>query len=310
MMEYRLPEGRPLLRASRALYRGLERTLGEPGRMVHNAAAWGVSFGLMAAAFGLSAAATRVVPFSRTHGYISTPLMGMCLQAVGADMRLWVHRDLQVGRPCVFCQNHVSILDAHVASNALPHPFVGLMHDWQFRIPVYGWLMQISEGIPVPRRGVGRAAQMAAAARERASRGLSVLAFPEGHRTRTGHTGPFRSGVFHMARAAGLPVVPVAVRGLHAINQAGSWRFQPGPVDVWIGPPNETEGLDSVGIARCMEAVERDVGLWLAGDPEGRLRAASLEVRAWKRQVKMVDRSAPGFGVSRCSNESWRPPKG
>ena len=73
-------------------------------------------------------------------------------------------------------------------------------------------------------RTAGRTAELTAAAQDRVKRGLSILVFPEGHRTRDMKVGPFKRGVFFMARDANIPVVPLAVHGIHQVNQAVSTR--------------------------------------------------------------------------------------
>jgi 1-acyl-sn-glycerol-3-phosphate acyltransferase len=76
---------------------------------------------------------------------------------------------------------------------------------------------------------------------------MSVLTFPEGHRTRTGRPGPFKRGVFLMARNAGMSVVPIAVKGLYEANNKNmGWIFHPfKTVDVFLGPQFSTVGLDN-----------------------------------------------------------------
>ncbi len=145
-------------------------------------------------------------------------------------------------RVCLYVMNHTSVLDGPVAVGALPHPFCGIENAGHLLLPGYGWLMRMANAIPV-HRGKGRTAKLIAAAKNRVARGISILAFPEAHRTVDGKLLPFRKGVFFMARAAGIPIVPVAVRGLHSILPKGTLVVTPGALDVYIGPPFETRGL-------------------------------------------------------------------
>ena len=162
-------------------------------------------------------------------------------------------------RPSVFCQNHVNFMDAHVACRVIPGPFCGLMLASHFKIPAYGWIMRITSGIPVPSGRGGRTTALMAAARDRIARGLSILVFPEAHRTLDGHVQPFKHGVFYMARDAGAPVVPIAVRGAYEVNHKGTWQFTRGPVTVWVGPQVETAGLDDEAIAAVMTELRADI---------------------------------------------------
>jgi 1-acyl-sn-glycerol-3-phosphate acyltransferase len=43
--------------------------------------------------------------------------------------------------------------------------------------------------------------------------GSPLMIFPEGTRSSTGVMGPFKDGAFKLAREAGVPVFPIAVRG-------------------------------------------------------------------------------------------------
>lgn len=61
------------------------------------------------------------------------------------------HPGFDPNRVSLYCQNHVSILDAFVASAAIPSPFCGIMQAWQFKIPIYGWIMKLSGGIGIYR---------------------------------------------------------------------------------------------------------------------------------------------------------------
>ncbi len=174
-------------------------------------------------------------------------------------------------RPSVFCFNHVNVLDAHTACATIPQPFVGLMLAWHFKIPGYGWMMKATHGIPVHKGAAGRTDELVTHAKARAAAGLSILVFPEGHRTLTGRVGSYRRGMFFMARAAGLPIVPVAVRGMYEVNRKGSFRIRPGAVEVHFGPQIETAGLDDDAITVLAARVQSAVADFVEGrDPSGR----------------------------------------
>ncbi len=171
------------------------------------------------------------------------------------------HPDLDPARPAVYAQNHVNLFDAHTACNAIPAPFCGLMNAWQLRVPVYGWLMSITDGIPVSPSPLARARELPGAFRARAARGLSILTFPEAHRTPDGRVHEFKRGVIQLARDADLPVVPVAVRGMFRVMRKGSWIVRPGGrVTIWVGPQIETRGLDK----RQMQQLTRALGQMVA----------------------------------------------
>jgi 1-acyl-sn-glycerol-3-phosphate acyltransferase len=75
--------------------------------------------------------------------------------------------------------------------------------------------------------------------------GATLCAFPEGTRSRDGSIGPFKGGALQVAIEAGVPVVPVAIRGSGAVLPAAGFRVRPGMIDLHFGDPIPTTGLDS-----------------------------------------------------------------
>ena len=88
----------------------------------------------------------------------------------------------------------------------------------------------------------------------------SILAFPEGTRTRDGRVGKFRRGVFIMARDLGVPIVPTAVTGMFDVMRPGSLHIRPGKtVTVYCDAPIETAGLTDAQLPELMAEVRNVV---------------------------------------------------
>jgi 1-acyl-sn-glycerol-3-phosphate acyltransferase len=233
-----------------------------PGLVLFTAWVWLASFTWMLAGATITLLLLAIgVPYQRVHGWVTAPLFALVPALATARVRVVYHPDFDRERRSVFCQNHVNLLDGHVASAAIPHAFSGLMNAWQFKIPIYGWLMSMSKGIAVRRARRDQViADISEQARQRKSIGMSVLTFPEGHRTLDGKVRPFRTGVFLMARNAGMPIVPIAAHGLYCLNNKGTPFFHPlCKVTVFVGPQLETEGLDDQGIGALAERTHRIV---------------------------------------------------
>jgi 1-acyl-sn-glycerol-3-phosphate acyltransferase len=211
------------------------------------------------------------VPYQKVHGWITAPIFASVTKVAAIKLHVHYHPAFDPDRRSVYTQNHINLLDGHLASAVIPHAFSGLMNSWQFKIPIYGWLMSMSKGIPVYRQRRDKLIEsISREARNRKEIGMSVLTFPEGHRTLDGNIRPFRRGVFLMARNAEMPIVPIAVRGLYEVNNKRSgWWFFPGKtVEVFVGPPFETDGLSSEGIGELANRVHAwstyclDHGTW------------------------------------------------
>lgn len=219
---------------------------------------WPVSFALML----VGAVATLVLlllglPYQRVHLWVTAPVFSSCVPLSLTRMRVHYHPGFDPERRSIYMQNHVNLLDGMVASAVIPHAFSGLMNAWQFKIPIYGWLMYLSKGIAVHRGRRDQVLQeISDAARNRRQIGMSVLTFPEGHRTADGKVAALRRGVFMMARNAEMPVVPVAVRGMFDVNRKGELAFHPGrSVDVFVGPQLDAAGLDDQQLGELVDRV-------------------------------------------------------
>ncbi len=236
----------------------VDNAIKKTAQIVYTIGVWGAGFAWMGVVSVTWAVVRLVMPGRNTQDLIGAPGMAVCLRFTLSDVTITYDPSYDRKRCVVFCQNHVNLMDAHAACAAIKQPFCGLMNAWQFKIPIYGWIMWLAEGIPV-RSGANRYREVADAARERASRGISILTYPEAHRTRDGKVQPFKRGVFLMAREAGLPVVPLATRGMYELNRKGSWLLKPSKIDIYVGAPIETAGLDDDQLRAVIERTEQIV---------------------------------------------------
>jgi 1-acyl-sn-glycerol-3-phosphate acyltransferase len=104
-------------------------------------------------------------------------------------------------------------------------------------IPFFGWAMAVLNFLTIDRSAGRRAIKyMVDHAKERFSRGLWIIIFPEGTRKPIGAPLDYKIGGAVIAAKTGAPVVPVA-------HDAGvfwprkSFLKWPGEITVWIGPP-------------------------------------------------------------------------
>jgi 1-acyl-sn-glycerol-3-phosphate acyltransferase len=163
-------------------------------------------------------------------------------------------------RVCFFVSNHVNLFDPFVLHSIAPQFLRGLELESHFRIPVYGWLMKRFGNVPVP--DVNRPSdlkRMWRLTRAALDRGVSLVVFPEGGRTVTGRVGPFREGVFRMARDFGIPITPVSIVGAFTFNRKTSWMLRPSTIVVWLHETIETVGCSKQETSELRERVWRTV---------------------------------------------------
>lgn len=255
---------------------------------------WPTTIVVMAVAVTGAAIGCLFMPFQRFQLYWSSPVLGVCLPIAGGWRRLQIHPEYDRKRTSVYIQNHVSMLDAHTATWSIPAPFCGLNNAAHLKVPFYGWLLAMAKTIPVPRGGgASRYQVIADAFAQRHQQGISILAFPEGHRTLDGKVRKFRRGVFAAAAQAGLPVVPFMTRGLRRVLPKGTWLVKPGRVDVLIGPQIDTAGLTQEQIEDLTNTVQRMHAAWSErGENVVDEELAGFRARLAQSQASAPDASA------------------
>ncbi|HZU52463.1 MAG TPA: lysophospholipid acyltransferase family protein [Holophagaceae bacterium] len=144
---------------------------------------------------------------------------------------------IRKGAPALFFANHASLLDPPLIVSTLPGRPVFVAKQELRWVPVLGWAMWLAGFILINRRNQKRAYESLAHAAVQIRAGQSVAIFPEGTRTLDGALLPFKRGSFSLAMEAGVPLVPLAIRGGHAILPKGGWRTRGGPYVLTVGEP-------------------------------------------------------------------------
>jgi 1-acyl-sn-glycerol-3-phosphate acyltransferase len=119
----------------------------------------------------------------------------------------------------------------------------------------------------VERFDVQKSAEHADALVDAARNGKSLVVFPEGTMSR--HTGlmPFRAGAFQVAAQAGIPVIPIALRGVRSVLRDGTWYPRRSPIAVTIGAPVLPEGADWNATLSLRDRVRAEI-LQHCGEPD------------------------------------------
>ena len=201
-------------------------------------------------------------PFESFQDTYPQPQVGWSVYMTLSRFDVEYDPDYDMKKMGVFMQNHVSVLDANIGCGSIPVPICGLENASHLNVPGYGWLLKMANAIPV-KKGARNFKEVAEAFRERASRGISILSFPEAHRTKTGKIGKLKRGVFKIAVESGIPIAPVCVRGAYEVLPKGALTIRPGRVHVYLPPQIETENLTQDDVPELMARVEQVMRAWV-----------------------------------------------
>jgi 1-acyl-sn-glycerol-3-phosphate acyltransferase len=172
---------------------------------------------------------------ARTWSRLILRTTGVTVDVSGLDR-------LEAGRTYVFVANHQSIYDIPILFWSLPYQLRIIAKESLGRFPFLGWHLRRTGHMLVDRARPDRTAIFAWAS-ALTSKGLSLIVFPEGTRSRDGSVGRFKGGSFYLALEAGLPVVPLSVVGSRHVMLKGRLATYPGHVRLLVHEPISTTGM-------------------------------------------------------------------
>ena len=182
---------------------------------------------------------------------------------LGAKLDIDVHPEAQAladrQQGVVLVANHTSLLDINAAFAASPTPIVFLSKASVRKVPLLGKLNELAGTVFVERGNRASSEQAVNQLTATLKQGRSVLVFPEGTRSANGELRPFKKGAFHLAQAAGSPIVPMHISGTWERLASGALLIGPSrkAIRVRIGAPLQQTAEDSPAtlLARAAHAV-------------------------------------------------------
>ena len=143
----------------------------------------------------------------------------------------------------VFVSNHRSYLDT-AAMFVFTGRRIGLLAKKELlKVPVLGVGMGFVNVMAIDRTNRESAIRTTEAAARRIQSGVSFAVFVEGTRAKPGELLPFKKGAFYMARQAGVPVVPVAIKNSDVLMGKGTGEARSGTIEMVFLPPVDTVGM-------------------------------------------------------------------
>jgi 1-acyl-sn-glycerol-3-phosphate acyltransferase len=171
----------------------------------------------------------------------------------GVELEVFGAENMPQGQSYVVMSNHASYADIIALFIALPVIPGFLAKRELMRVPFLAAALRAGGHVLVDRKRRDSARQAIQSAAEQVRSGKTVLIFPEGTRGDTETIGEFKTGGFHLAKAAEVPIVPVGLRGTRAVGPKHSLLFWPGRIEVHIGgqmPPAEIAQSDLPQLVR------------------------------------------------------------
>lgn len=193
-----------------------------------------VLFIVLASCIGLLICLVR--PFHPANVGLFSAWYGKVSWLFGVEVEIRRSPEIAKAMPCVFVANHQNNFDLFTISGALITGTVTIGKQSLKFIPFFGQLYWLSGNILIDRNNKSRAVGTMQGAVERITQdGVSVWVFPEGTRSYGRGLLPFKTGAFHIAQQAQVPIVPICMSQTHGKIKLNRWNN--GKVIIEFLPP-------------------------------------------------------------------------
>lgn len=178
------------------------------------------------------------------------------LKAYNVEVIIEGKKNIPSTGPVLFCANHQSNSDSIVAAATLSNiPFTFISKKETLKIPFYGvWLKRI-RCIFLDRSNTKDAIRTLKVAEDLISRGMSILVFPEGTRSKSPKMGDFKYAALSYGTRSKIPVVPISLSNTYTLFEKPS-KESPAKVKIHIHPAIETAGLSRSELKALPKKVE------------------------------------------------------
>jgi len=167
------------------------------------------------------------------------------LRLSGVRVRVRGLEHLDPKQTYVFVSNHRSYLDTATVFVYTGRRIGLLAKKELLKVPILGVGMGFVNVMAIDRSNRERAIKTTEAAAKRIQSGVSFAVFVEGTRAKPGGLLPFKKGAFYMARQAGVPVVPIAIKNSDWLMGKGTGEARGGTIEMIVMPPVSTSDIET-----------------------------------------------------------------
>lgn len=144
----------------------------------------------------------------------------------------------------LFVGNHQSYLDILVLYMAMERPTAFVSKKQLWKVPLIGAIMQGIGCEMIDRDDIRQSLNAIKNTAEKLNKGLNMIIFPEGTRSKSEEMGEFKKGFLKAATMSGSTIVPFRIQNLYAVFEGNpGFKVTPAQVDVFFGEPIEVKDM-------------------------------------------------------------------
>jgi 1-acyl-sn-glycerol-3-phosphate acyltransferase len=180
-----------------------------------------------------------------------------CLRNARVELDVSGAERLATPETYLVMSNHQSLYDIPVLFQVVGPNIRMITKKELFGVPIFGGALEAAGFISIDRSNRNAAIRSLHRACDLLASGTHVWIAPEGTRSTTGRLLPFKKGAFYLAFEAGLPILPVSLRGTRNVLRAHGIRSHPGErVGVTIHQRIDTKTFSARGKAGRAELMD------------------------------------------------------
>ncbi|MFZ5351990.1 MAG: lysophospholipid acyltransferase family protein [Bacillota bacterium] len=145
--------------------------------------------------------------------------------------------------PVVFISNHQSNFDIALFMSCIDKPKGYISKHEMGKVPLLRSWMRAMNCVFMDRSSLRKSAEAIAEGVKILKGGHSLVIFPEGTRSKGDTMGEFKAGSIKLATKAGVPIVPVTIKGSYKLMESNNSMIKPADVELFIHPMIETANL-------------------------------------------------------------------
>ena len=161
--------------------------------------------------------------------------------------------------PYLLVCNHRAASDPFLMA-VFPYEAAQVVNIWPFRLPALGIIAKIAGYLSVREMPY---AEFTAKTAKLITEGVSIVAFPEGTRSRDKSVGQFHSAIFRTALQTHAAIVPVCITGNEFVPPIGSGFLRPGIIKIHRLPALTWDKYGSFSVFKlknyCRDMIAQEV---------------------------------------------------
>jgi 1-acyl-sn-glycerol-3-phosphate acyltransferase len=201
----------------------------------------------------------RFVERDKLANAFSMHVSRVLFKLTGSKLKLIGEENLPKDKPVLFVSNHQGHMDSVIIHGFIniPKGFVSIIEVKKF--PILRSWMYYSKCIFLDRNDPRQILECINMGIQFLKQGHSMVIFPEGKLSEGLETDEFKNGSLRLALKAGVPIIPITIKGSYKIMSKLGRDIKPAYVECFISKPIEKKNVDKSGEKDLLDQVRNAI---------------------------------------------------